>query len=252
MSVHYREPSDSTCAHGNKALSCFTCDKRSETEWCNLSEEGLRLLNEVKVCNVYRSGQLIYYQGNPCMGIHCVEGGSVALRKTDHAGNSVIVGLVHEGQTMGYRSFFSSKPYGASAEALEDSRVCFIDRAGVRRLIEANPSVGYEFLSRMAGEVEAADADKLHATALPMRGRLAHLLVLLKERYGEVNDDGTLLLELPLSRQDIASMLGTRPETVARIVRALQDDGVALFDGRHVQIPDLDALLDEVENYTDL
>ncbi len=59
--------------------------------------------------------------------------------------------------------------------------------------------------------------------------------------------DAALHLDLPISRQDIASIIGTRPETVARTIRGLGGDGVARFSGRPVTIHDLDALLDEVE-----
>ncbi|MCB1153632.1 winged helix-turn-helix domain-containing protein, partial [bacterium] len=61
------------------------------------------------------------------------------------------------------------------------------------------------------------------------------------------DEDGNILIELPMSRQDIADMVGARPETIARTIRSLQDDGVATFKGREVMVPDLDALLDELE-----
>lgn len=81
-----------------------------------------------------------------------------------------------------------------------------------------------------------------------MRTRMAHLLLTLKDRFAEAAEDGTLSMKLPLSRQDIADILGARPEMVARIIHALEVDGVAIFSGRKVVIPDLDPLLDEIEH----
>ena len=69
----------------------------------------------------------------------------------------------------------------------------------------------------------------------------------MKDRFGRVEDNGDITIDLPLSRQDIAVMLGTRPETIARAVRSLEDNAIAKFTGRVVSVPDLDALLDALE-----
>ena len=82
--------------------------------------EELRRLNGATACNTYRTGQTVLYQGNPCLGIYCIMEGTVALRKTDVAGNSTILRLAKAGQTVGYRAFFARSPYQASAEAITD------------------------------------------------------------------------------------------------------------------------------------
>ena len=79
-----------------------------------------------------------------------------------------------------------------------------------------------------------------------MRGRIARLLLDLTGRYGR-RIDGRTVIRLPLARQDIAAMLYTRPETVARVIGALTRDGIALFQGKVVTVPDIDALALEAE-----
>jgi CRP-like cAMP-binding protein len=149
---------------------------------------------------------------------------------------------------LGYRAFFAGEPYRASADALQNSRVCFIDRAAVRRLLDRNPMVGYSFLKHMARDLEEAEEAKLHAAALPVRARLAHLLLMLRERFGQPMGTNGARIELPLSRQDIAAMIGTRPETVARAVRGFEDEGIANFQGREVLVPNLEGLLNELNS----
>ena len=231
-----------------KGTSCLTCNGRTSNEWCVLEGDDLSLLNQVKICNTYLPGQTIFYQGNPCLGVYCVEEGTVAVRKTDAAGRSVIVRMAHSGDTLGYRAFFAGEPYRASADALQVSRVCFVDRAAVRRLLDRNPMVGLSFLKHMARDLEEAEEAKLHAAALPVRARLAHLLLMLRERFGQPLAGGGTRIELPLSRQDIAAMIGTRPETVARAVRSFEDDGIANFQGREVLVQSLEALLNELNS----
>jgi len=230
-----------------RPTSCLACEARGTTEWCDLPEDDVRLLSQSKVTNVYRPGQVVFYQGQPCLGLHCIESGTVALRKTDAQGSSVIARLFHAGQTLGYLAYFARRPYTGTAEAVTECRICFIDKAAVRTIVSRNPGVAQRFLGRIADNLSEAEDARLAASTMPLRARLAELLVSVRERFGAAGEDGTITLTLPLSRQDIAAMLGARPESLSRAIRELSDAGVAVFRGRDVTIPDLDALIDEVE-----
>lgn len=230
-----------------RAASCFSCQGREDSEWCTLVADEIRQLNEAKTCNTYRAGQTIFYQGNPCLGIYCIMDGTVALRKTDACGNSVIVRLAGAGQTIGYRDFFGRSPYAAGAEAATDCAICFIDHAAVRCLLEKNPSIGHNFLARLAQDLEQSEQARLNANTLSVRARLAHLLLVLKDSHGETDEHGNIIIALPLARQDVAAMIGARPESVSRAVRALESDDVVRFAGRDAIVHDLDQLLDEIE-----
>jgi CRP/FNR family transcriptional regulator len=160
----------------------------------------------------------------------------------------VIARLFHAGQTLGYLAYFAGRPYTGTAEAVTECRICFIDKAAVRTIVSRRPGVAQRFLGRIADNLSEAEDARLSASALPLRARLAELLLSVRERFGTAADDGTIALTLPLSRQDIAAMLGARPETLSRAIRELTEAGIAVFDGREVRIPDLDALIDEVED----
>jgi CRP-like cAMP-binding protein len=228
-------------------LNCLTCENRRLSEWCNLCPEDAQLLSRAKVVNRYKAGQTIFYQGNPPLGLYCVESGQVVLRKTDAEGRSVIVRLAGRGQTLGYRAFFSGQTYASSAEAATDCTICWIDKAVVNELVSRNPDLVISFLKHVSQDLAEAENAHLRAATLPIRARLAHFLLSLKDHEGTVDDEGQIVIDLKLSRQDIAAMLGTTPETIARTTRQLTDDQVAIFDKRTVTIPDLDRLLDEVE-----
>ncbi len=171
----------------------------------------------------------------------------MAVRKTDAQGNTALIRLCHAGDTIGYREFFGNTPSAVSAEALAESRICFVEQDALRALLARNPALGLTFLKRIAQDLDEAEEHILQAGAFPIRTRLAHLLLTLRDRYGTVGDDGVLTISLPLARQDIAAILGSRPETIARSINALEADGVARFSGRNVIVPDLDPLLDEIE-----
>jgi len=227
--------------------NCFTCQTRGRTEWCVLSDDELEVVNEGKVRREYLPGEVIFYEGDDCRGVHCVERGMIGVRKTDAQGNEVLLRINHPGDTIGYRSFLAGDEHNNSAEAMEPSVLCFIEGSTVRSLLQMNPNLGIRFLRHAANDLNAAEEKVLQSATLPVRARFAHLLVVLKERYGVAGKNGELDLELPLSRQDMAAMIGIRPESMSRTIRSLEEDNIAQFSGRRVHIPSLQSLVDELE-----
>lgn len=229
-------------------IICVTCKSRSKSDWCVLSDQEIVLMDRAKRVNAHRKGDLLYTQGEPCHSVFCVDSGMVALRKSDAEGNSILVRLVHAGQTLGYRELFLDKVYTNTAEVLRPSIICEIPARAVRELMDHNPKLGYQFLNHCAADQESIEESLLHQITLPVRSRLIHLLLTLKDRYGHQLDDGSLELSLPMTRQDIAALVGTRPETIARTIGELASDHVMNFSGRTVMIPNLQSLLDEIED----
>lgn len=228
------------------SLTCLTCPGRESSEWCALARDDLPTLEQARTERVYRPGEVIFHQGSPCFGVHCVATGTVALRRVDAEGRSVIVRLVHPHETLGARTLLGGGTYASTAEALTEARVCLIERPAVKALLARSPGLALRFLRRLAEDLRAADDEKLERATLQVRARLARLLLALLERYGVDAGVGAFTLELPLARQDMAALLGVRPESVARAVRALEDDGVARFRGRAVEVPSIDRLLAEL------
>ena len=234
-------------AEHKPSADCFSCQWRDRSQWCVLTHDELHQLSDAKTDHSYQSGQVLFNQGDAFTGLYCVIQGTVALRRTDSRGNTLLVRLCHPGDTIGYRDYFTGSDFSVSAEVVSQATLCFVHRSAFRELLHANPALSSELTRRLAFDADSSEEALLHGATLPVRSRMAHLLLALKDRYATVGSNGNLRLTLPLSRQDIADLLGTRPETVARVIHALEEDGVTRFSGRTVVIPDLDLLLDEVE-----
>lgn len=226
--------------------NCFTCQLRERSEWSVLAEPEIALLARRQTSRIYGAGEAVYRMGDGCRGVYCVAAGVVGVRKSDAAGNSMLLHLAYPGDTLGYRAFLANEEHRTSAEALGSSTVCLIERSTLTRLLEMNPALGLRFLRRATTDLHRAEEQILQGATLSNRVRLVHLLLVLLERHGRSGPDGARSMELPLSRSDIASIIGTRHETVSRIVARLEAEGIASFSGRKVHVPRVEALVDEL------
>ena len=225
--------------------SCSNCPTRCSAEWGCLSEAELALINRAKVSRRYAPGEIIYNQGDECAGIFCIESGLVGIRRLDENGNSTLLRLASPGETVGYESFLTRTLYGNGAEALMASNICFVDRAVIRGLLQKNPEVCLSFLDHSLHDLAAIEDRYIESVTSRAKRRLLHLLLTLNDRFGMETDGGGCLIELPMSRQDLAGLIGTAPETMSRTIHRIQTEGLAQFDGRTVRIFDIEAIHSE-------
>jgi CRP-like cAMP-binding protein len=233
-------------AHRINRPGCFACQVRDKTEWCHLTQRELASLSKAKTTKAYGAGEVVYRQGDECQGVYCIESGLIGLRKHDAEGNSTLVRLTGPGETIGYRALLTDMEHQVAAEALMPSRVCFINRDLVRRLLAQNPSVGLRFLRTSLDGMTQAEERYVQSVTHAARTRVLHLLMVLYERFGEASPEGEYVLELPLSRQDLAALAGVAAETLSRTLRQLETERIANFDGRRVRFADVGVLFDDV------
>lgn len=144
--------------------------------------------------------------------------------------------------------FFAEEPHSTSAQAVSAVSACFIRREVVSELIENYPVLARSFLRQISKGLREAHETILRGATLSLRGRLAHLMLLFGDRYGVATAEGERSFMLPLSRRDIAALLGTCPESLSRTIRKLQDDQLVRFNARKVSIPSIAKLMGEVES----
>lgn len=227
-------------------FACANCHRRMETEWADLGARDLDLLGAAKHSRIYEAGELLYQQGEECQGVFCVRDGLVGDRRIDADGNSVLVRLNYGATTLGYQEFLTKTDYRNTAEVLQDSYVCFIHRSVVSQLLNHNSKLGERFLRRSIRDSQKLEDSYVVAMNASIRSRLLHVLLVLYERNGSVDASQRHVLEIPIARADLASLIGTGPETISRTIRKLQQDQLVEFDGRTAFIRNLDAVYDEV------
>lgn len=228
-------------------LSCLECEHYRQNAFCALEPAELQRLDADKAVQAYGKGDTIFYQGNPATGLYALVSGLVGIRQADEQGNSVLLNLVMPAELFGVSDYFGGPHHTLTAEALTDVTVCYIERATLDGLLSDNGRLQRGFLDSVVGSLNEMKRTYLQFVFSSVRTRLARLLRLLVTEYSRVNERGEMVLSLPLTRHELADVLGTRPETVIRALHALEQEGTLRFNGRSIAVPDLDLLLDACE-----
>ena len=221
------------------SLDCLGCPTRRTAEWSALQDEEMSEVNAAKTTRRYHRGEYVFNQGQPCTGLYCIAAGTAAVRRTEPALPTVLVRLAFAGETLGYRSILEGACCSGGAKVLEPCVICHIEAAVLQRLLRRHRALAQKFQAHLAADLDAAEAGLAQVAWLPVRSRVARLIVGLVERDHRPYSNGTLELALPMTRRDMAELLCTRPETLTRALQAMEEDGLLLNAGHTLAIPDL-------------
>ena len=225
---------------------CKSCSVRLLGVFCHLELPDLVQLDIYKINNSYKKGQVIFYEGNQSLGLYCINSGRVKLYKSLSNGSQQILRIASPGDLLGYRSFFASENYHASAEVLEDSNICFIDPKVFFSILSKNPELALTLIKKLAQELRVAENLAVSITHKPARKRMAELLLLLKETYGKKVKEG-IEISLQLTRQEMAEMIGSTQETSIRLLSDFKKEKMIKVQERRITICNLEALLDAAD-----
>lgn len=220
---------------------CESCESRGQSVFCDLSPENLVHMTASKGCRTFSRGEMIFYAGDTPSELFCVQKGMVKIYRVGSDGREQIVRLAHPGDIVGYRSLISGDKYAAFAAALDDVEICHIPKSVFMDLLAEPNNVSGHVLSLLAGELKSAEERMVDMAQKPVRERLAEALLLLKSNYG-VEADGTTL-NARLTRIELASIIGTAPESVSRMLSVMKEEGIVAMQGRKLRILDHSAMV---------
>lgn len=187
----------------------------------------------------YGRGQGIFAEGDEGNGFYVVMEGLVKIFKLSPEGKEQILHIFGPGEPFAEAAVFTGSTFPAHALALEKSRALFIPRRAFIELIQRNPSLAMNMLAALSLRLKkfARMIEDLSLKEVP--GRVAaHLLYL----SGQQNDSDTVRLEI--GKAQLASLLGTIPETLSRILTRLGKQGLISIEGPRITILDRDGLED--------
>jgi CRP-like cAMP-binding protein len=208
----------------------------------DLPEEELEMLFVHTTEHLYSKGQVIFREGSYPTGIYFIKEGKVKKYKVDKEGREQIVYVANTGELIGFHALLAEERYPDSAAVLEDSKIVFIPKDNFLDVLNTSKVLARRLLKTLSHEF-AVFANSLALFAQrSVRERFAMQLVLLREKYKQNFVPG-MDVEINMSREDLASLVGTVRENILRILKDFKEEGILETKGRKIIIKDIKKLL---------
>ncbi|MHB8791110.1 MAG: Crp/Fnr family transcriptional regulator [Desulfobulbaceae bacterium] len=202
-----------------------------------LPEEQLEKVTAIAQERSFGRGESIFFEGDPGDGFYMVAEGQVKIFKMSLEGKEQILHIFGPGEPFGEVPVFHGQPFPANALSLSRTRLFYFPRRQFVELVTANPSLALSLLAMLSLRLRrfAAQIESLSLKEVP--GRLAAYLVYLAEEQGS-----TQQVTLDIPKGQLASLLGTIPETLSRIFAKMTEEGLIRVEGRTIYLDDFAGL----------
>jgi CRP-like cAMP-binding protein len=212
---------------------CDRCALESGSIFKHLTPEETENLNFQKDYRQYKRGDILYQEGNRISGFFCINSGIIKVFKTGLDGKEQIIRFAKTGDIIAYRSVLSNELACTSAKVIEDCQVCFIPSEILTQFIKTNPVYSLELLKLACHELGEANSFITDIAQKTVRERLAEILLLLVNDFGIDKDQ---FLNISLTREELANIVGTATESVIRLLSEFKSDKLIELNGRKIKI----------------
>jgi CRP-like cAMP-binding protein len=203
----------------------------------NLSQEELEELQPYLTSATFKKKEDIFSEGDQPEWFYIVSRGKVKITKLSHDGKEIILEIISPTDIFGGVAVLRNFPYPANAVAMEDSEVIKISRKNLMRLVDRFPNLMY-CIALQLGDRMKSSYDSLKNIALErVEARIAALLLKLANKVGKETPKG-LLIDMRLTKQDVADMVGTTVETSIRTFSKFKKQGFLSDSGGKIVIND--------------
>jgi CRP-like cAMP-binding protein len=206
-----------------------------------LSQDELIFLAERAVPRNYTAGEIVFSEGESCLGLYVVKSGHARIFKSSPSGREHVLSVDGPGSSVAELPVFDGGNYPASAAAVEDTTLLFISKQDFHALCLAHPQVALKVLRVVGARLRRLVGIIEELSFTTVRHRLASFLLRQAQKQGQ-RKDGSIEISLPASNQEFAAQIGTVRELVSRNLSRLQAEGMIEVDSRNVLITDLKAL----------
>jgi CRP-like cAMP-binding protein len=231
-----------------KTTQCEMCLGRKRSLFSGLDQEMLCAVDKQKSTIQHDKGQLLFLEGTTPLGLFCINEGKVKIYKTGESGKEQIIRIAQAGDFIGYRALLADETYASSAAILEEAKVCFIPKESFVHVMTNDTDFRKRLMKEVCHELGIVEQKVADLSQKSVRERLAGTLLMLKETYG-IDGEKSQLLNIALTREDLANLVGTATETVIRLLSEFNKDGLIELNGKKIKILQADKLAREANFY---
>ena len=217
-------------------------DYKTNSVLTDLPDEELEILFARNSEHVYSKGQIIFREGAYPTGIFYIKEGKVKKYKLDKDKKEQIIYIANTGELIGFHALLAEEQYPDSASVLEDSRIAFIPKENFLEVLNTSKTLAWRLLKTLSHEYTVFTNSLALFAKRSVRERFAMQLVLLREKYKQNFVPG-MEVEINMSREDLASLVGAARENIVRLLKDFKQDGILETKGRKIIIKDINKLI---------
>lgn len=223
-----------------ETISPETVDLKSFSIFKGLTDAELESLSQNLVCHTYKRGSVIYNEGSRINGSYIVVKGVLKIYKTGFDGKEQIIRFAKEGDLIGFRSIVSDELACSTARVIQDSVLGYLPGDVVTKFIKGNPEFAMSLMRLTCRELGESNKFLTDIAQKTVRERLAEVLLLLMDTF-DLDEDHTL--QISLTREELANMVGTATESVIRLLSEFKADNLIELQGRKIKLLNIPQLI---------
>jgi CRP/FNR family transcriptional regulator len=208
-----------------------------------LPENQLKEIEQIAINKRFNKGEVIFSEGDDGIGFFLVASGQIKIFKVSSEGKEQILHIFGSGEPFGEVPVFSGQQFPASAEAITETRLLFFPRTAFVNLVSYNPSLALNMLAVLSLRLRQFTVQIENLSLKEVPGRLAAYLIYVADEQG-----GEDSISLNISKGQLASLLGTIPETLSRIFTRMSNQNLIEVKDRTIRLRDREKL-EELAEY---
>lgn len=213
--------------------NCQQCIIREFNSLKSLTKQELIRISTCKDEKIIKRGEVLFNEGEHINGVFCIKSGVCKVSKMSDNGRNQIIHLIKKGDILGERSLINNEVSNLKATAINDMEVCFIPKEEIIKDLQNNSNFSMDILKKMAASLKNADDVIVDMAQKTVKQRLAATLVFLDNKF-EKNENGSL--NIHLTREDIANIIGTATESAIRLLSDFKKKNFIDLKGKEVFI----------------
>lgn len=200
-----------------------------------ISPSEMQEMEKITRMEEVKKRQPLYLPGDPSSSVYFLKRGRVKIANTAPSGKEVTFDILEAGDIFGELDVLEDAPRSTSAETLDDALICVIPRKDFDQYLAMHPSVMYKLTKLIGLRLKKIQSRVEDLVFREVPARLAHLLSELGKTEGVAEKQG-IRLNVKLTHQEMANLIGCSRETVSTIMGQFRDDGLIQTDGRTITI----------------
>jgi len=200
-----------------------------------LTPDEMKQIEKIISTSKYKKGNILFFEGEPGEGVFFIKKGKIKIYKSDEDGREYILRIFGVGDMFAEAVLLEGGPYPATAEAVEDSEIGMIKNEDLENLLLKNNRLMVKMLKVLTHRLREAQEKLKNMVFKDTYDRTSCMLHSISVEYGQRTSRG-IEFKLPITRQELASLVGTSRETVTRVMSDLKREGIIDLDRQNIVV----------------